>query len=142
MRLVIDLLPSTFGFGLHAVRRALTSHRPPPLPDAEVRAALDVVDALDAAMGDEDSLDELGSPADGGDRVTYESADPATRAAIVRLASGRTWREGPPPVRVRVVIDYAPREARPTHPEDLREPRHASGEVVPLRRPGGDGGGG
>lgn len=148
MRLVVDLPPPTLTRALDGLRILLET-RGDELPDEQREAAAEYLEAAEDTHyhhGD-DQLDALGRPADGGDRVTYESDDPAVRAAIARIASGRSWREGPPPVRVRVVMDYAPERARPTRPEDLREPRRASGEVMPLRPrsgpgDGGDGGGG
>lgn len=149
MRLVLDLPPPTLTRALDGLRILLET-RGDELPDEQRLAAAEYLEAAEETHyhGGEDRLDDLGAPPDGGRRHIVESAEPAWQADVVRLASGRTWREGLPPVRVRVVMDYAPlvRE-RPTRPEDLREPRRASGEVVPLRPPsgpgdGGDGGGG
>lgn len=147
MKLAVDLPPPTLTRALDGLRILLET-RGDELPDEQREAAAEYLEAAEEAHYHQrdDRLDDLGRPADGGTRLTYESDSPATNAAIARAVWDGGWREGPPPVRVRVVMDYAPpvRE-RSTLPEDLRGARRASGEVVALRPvdgPGDGGGGG
>lgn len=91
------------------------------LTDHERADAEDLLDMLtsQAESWDDDHLDDLGPPADGGTRITTEHARLAWREAAAQFAFGYRV-EGPPPVRVRVVMDFAPLASEPTASTVLR----------------------